>query len=195
MSNQFQITRKTRDAMILALRRAFLNDDKYPYIETATGEYNFDLTKIIISDAIPQEHAFFPAVIVDSVSGNEQRYLGPDDLGEVKDSNHLIQEDNLFASINLTLNIRVYTIDDTIARDEIIDRIYDRLKLITDDLANAGVEIKHSNFLSESRRYERGRWYVTAGMSIEVYTEWSDTLDIGDRVEKIPINITVDLEP
>jgi hypothetical protein len=195
MSNIFQINRRTRDAFILNLRRIFANDPKYPYIETQTGEYDFDRTKIVISDAIPQEHAFFPCLIVDTVSGSEDRYLGPDDLSETKDNSHQTVSDKLFASINLTVNIRLYTIDDTIARDEIIDRIYDHFKITTDDLADNSIEIKRTTFIPDTRSFQNDRWLVTTGLSLEVYTEWVDELGVTDRVAKIPIDVQLNLEP
>lgn len=191
MSTTFQINRKVRDAVIVNLRRIFTADPIYPYVELGSGEYDFDKTKIIISDAIPDEHAFFPAIIVDTVSGTETRYLGPDDLAETKDSNFQVTEDRLFASIDLTVNINVYTIDDTIARDEIVDRIYDQFKLVRDDLAEAGIEIKRVNFSPERRVYQDNRWYITAQFSLEVYTEWVDDLGVKDLVEKIPITLTL----
>jgi hypothetical protein len=188
--------RKTRDAVILNLRRIFSpasGELKYPYVETMAGEYDFDNTKIVISDAIPQEHAFFPAIIVDTVTGTEDRYLGPDDLDELKNNDFEVTDDRLFSSLNLTVNIRLYTIDDTIARDEIIDRIYDHFKLITDDLADAGIEIKRTTFLPDTRTYINDRYAITTGISMDVYTEWEDKLDVTDLVEKIPINIDIDL--
>jgi hypothetical protein len=192
VSNTFQICRKTRDALILNLRRIFSTDPKYTYVETLSGEYNWDETKIIISDIIPQEHAFFPAIVVDTVSGPETRYLGPDDLRETRDPiTHEVSEEKIFSSLDLTVNINVYTINDTIARDEIVDRIYDHLKLITDDLADNGIEIKRVTFSPETRAFVDNRWYITARLILEVYKEWEDSPDIGDLVASIPIVITL----
>jgi len=192
MSNTFQILRKTRDAVILNLRRIFQGDVKYTYVELSSGEYDWDNTKIIISDIIPQEHAFFPAIVVDTVSGPETRYLGPETLRETRDpTTHEVIEDKLFSSLDLTVNINVYTINDTIARDEIVDRIYDHLKLITDDLADNAIEIKRVTFSPETRAFVDDRWYITARMVLEVYTEWVSDIDIGNLVESIPITVTL----
>lgn len=192
MSSTYQIHRKIRDAVILNLRRIFTGHSKYPYIELVSGEYDFDNTKIVISDAIPQDHTFFPALIVDSLSGTEQRYLGPDDIGEIKDTNFEVTADPIFSSLQMTLTINLYSYD-TIARDEIIDLIYDHLKLITDDLADNGIEVKKVALPNSGRQYLNDRWLMTSSITLDVYSEWVDTLPIGDLVAKIPIDIV--LEP
>jgi hypothetical protein len=194
VSNTYQILRSTRDAVILNLRRIFSGDPtyKYRYVELSSGEYDWDSTRLIISDIIPQEHAFFPAIVVDTVSGPETRYLGPDDLRETRDPiTHEVIEEKLFSSLDLTVNINVYTINDTIARDEIVDRIYDHLKLITDDLADNGIEIKRVSFSPETRAFVDDRWYITARIVLEIYKEWSDDIAIGDLVGSIPITISL----
>lgn len=193
MSNQFQITRKVRDAVVLNLRRVFKTDPKYPYVEFSTPpfDYDFDHTKIVISDAIPAEHAFFPAITVNTVVGDEQRYLGPDSYRMQKDNDNNVTTDELFASIPMTVNINVHTIDDTVARDEIIDRIYDQFKLITDDLADAGVEIAKTRFDADRRSFNGDRWYITATISIQIYTEWKDDLGPGETLATIPISLTL----
>lgn len=191
MSSTFQIHRKIRDALILNLRRVFQGDSKYPYVETISGEYDYDTTKIVISDAIPQDHVFFPALVVDNLSGSEQRYLGPDDLGETKDSNFHVTSDSIFSSLNMTATVTLYCYD-TIARDEIIDRIYDHIKLITDDLADNGIEVKRQGLPASGRQFINDRWLLTSTISFELYSEWVDQLPIGDLVAKIPINLTLE---
>ncbi|HLX52954.1 MAG TPA: hypothetical protein VKR58_03385, partial [Aquella sp.] len=84
------------------------------------------------------------------------------------------------------------TIDDTIARDQLMDRIYDHFKLTTDDLAANAIEIKRTTFNTDTRTFLNDRWYLTARLSIEVYTEWTDDLGPGSLVTKIPITITLD---
>lgn len=191
MSNAFQINRKVRDAVILNLRRVFTGDPKYPYVETPEGEYDFANTKVVISDIIPQESAFFPAIVVDTVSGEEERYLG-DDLGELKDSNNVSQADMQFSSIVLTVNVSFYTIDDTIARDELVDRVYDHFKSITDDLADSGIEIIKTSFLSDRRTFVLDRYLIVAGLSLKVYTEWNDQDTGYPTIATIPIDVTTD---
>ena len=196
MSTTFQINTKVRNALILNLRRIFTGDSVYPYKELSNGDYDFDPvngTKIVISDAIPTEPAFYPAIVVDTVSGSETRYLGPDDLLETKDSNGITIEDKKFSSLDLAVNLSIFTAGDTIARDEILDRIYDQFKLITDDLAESGIEIKDTYFNQESRLFQNDRWYITAKLTLNVYTEWEDELGVNDVISSIPIDLTVDL--
>ena len=198
MSATFQINTKVRNALILNLRRIFTGDPIYPYKELGNGEYDFDPnngTKIVISDAIPTEPAFYPAIVVDTVSGSETRYLGPDDLLEIKDSNGRTIEDKKFSSLDLAVNLNIFTAGDTIARDEILDRIYDQFKLITDDLAESGIEIKNTSFNQESRLFQNDRWYITAKLTLNVYTEWEDELGVENLVSSIPIDLSVDLDP
>ena len=191
MSNSFQICRAVRDSFILNIRRLFSGDSKYPYVETITGEYAWDSTKLIISDTIPQEHAFFPAIVVDAVSGPETRYLGPDDLQEDFEDGET-QSDQIFASFDLTVNIKIYTIDDTIARDEIADRIYDHLKTTTDDLAAAGIEIKRATFTPDAgREFRDNRWYITSQLTFDVYKEWSEDIGVGDIISAIQVELTL----
>jgi hypothetical protein len=158
-----------------------------------SGEYDFDNTKIVISDVIPQENAFWPCIVVNTVVGQEQRYLGPDGGSEVKDNSGTVVQDNLLSSIPLTVQIQAYTIDDTIARDEIIDQIYQQFKTLTDDLAANGIELWRDSFVAENRVFINDRWAITAGIQLEVYTEWTQDLGPGTTLAKIPVDISVDL--
>jgi len=190
MSNAFQINTKVRNAVILNLRRVFTGDPIYPYVETPSGELDYDNSALSINDIIPHDHGKWPSIVVDTVSGPEQRYLGPDTLGDSKDANHQTIDDRLFASLPLTVNISIYTIEDSIARDELPDRVYDKFKLITDDLADAGVEIQRTSFPPVTRTYIDDRWFIVARLTLDVYVEWEDDLGVGDKVEKIPITIS-----
>lgn len=193
MSNLFQVQRKIRDSVILILRRLFLLDPKYPYVTTLSGEHDYDNTKIIISDVLPQDHVFYPAIVVDVITTNESRYLGPDSLGEVKNVDFEVTDSLLFASLNSSAEINVYTIDDTISRDEIVDRIYDHLKLIRDDLADNGIELKEVRFNAGTRTFADNRWFYIATLSLELYSEWVDSQDPGDLVSALDISFTLDL--
>lgn len=195
-TNPFQIERKIRDSFILNLRRIFssINNPvgwKYPYIENAQGVWDFDASKIFIGDAIPQDYAALPMLVVDTYSGNETRYLGPEDLGYTKNSFGVVTEDKRFASIVSTVTINIYTIDDTVARDEIIDTIYDHFKDITTDLATKGIEIIRSTMPTEARVYQDNRWYITNRIVTDVYSEWVDTPTPITNVSAI--NVTVPL--
>src|SRR5271157_3347811 len=116
-TNPYQIEFKIRNAMILALRDIFSPTNnppawQYPYIENAQGMWDDDNSKIFIGDVIPQDNAAFPALVVDTYSGNETRYLGPEDQNQVKNSFNIVTEDNHFASITSTVTINIYIIDD-----------------------------------------------------------------------------------
>src|SRR5579863_5500241 len=73
-----QIVTKIRDQIINNIRRLLSTDPKYTYVELGNGDYDFVNTKVIISDIFPQDHAFYPAIIVENISGVEERYLGPE---------------------------------------------------------------------------------------------------------------------
>jgi len=185
----YQINRKIRDAFILNLRSIFSVDSKYTYVETPGGEYDYQNTKLIISDAIPTEPAFFPALLVSAVPAQESRYLGPEAMGETKDGNFVVTNDEKFSSIISNVSLTLHTIDDTIARDEIMDTIYQQFKFLTTELANDGIEIIESSFAPDRRQFINDRWYITATINIRVYTEWTTDLGPGTTLAKIPINL------
>lgn len=198
MSSTFQINRKIRDAFVYNLRRIFSTDPIYPYVEAtvpydpdAKAEYDPDASKIDITGHIPNSHARFPHITVEVISGPESRYIGPDDLRETKDGSYVTVTDEIFASFHLTVSINVYTIDDTLAADEILDRIHDQFKTIQDDLADNGIEIKNHVFNGVRYQYIRDRWYVTGLVTLNVYSEWKDSLEIGDTITSIPIDLQI----
>lgn len=188
MSSPYQINKKIRDAIIINLRRIFTGDTAYPYVETVGGEYDFKNTKIVISDVIPQQHAFWPAIIVDSVTGTETRYLG-DDLGYIKDEDDIVETDEYFSSLELAVTLTVFTIDDTIARDELLDRVYHGLKLVIDDLATNGVVVKNTSFTGDQRTYQNDKYYIGAGIRLEIYSEWVDDQDVTDTIGKVQVTL------
>lgn len=184
----YQINRKIRDAFILNLRTIFSVDPKYTYVETPSGEYDFDHTKIVISDAIPTESAFFPALLVNSVPAQEMRYLGPEALYETEE-NSVITGDEKFSSIISNVSLTLHTIDDTIARDEIMDTVYQQFKFLTAELAVDGIEIIDTSFAPDRRQFLKDRWYITATINIRIYTEWKTDLGPGTILTKIPIDL------
>ncbi len=200
MSTSFQINKKVRNAIVHNLRRIFSVDTIYPYIEatvpydpSANAEYDPDTSKIDITGSIPDSHARFPHISVDVISGPEIRYIGPEDLRETKDSNGNVISDEKFASFRLTVNINVYKIDDTLAVDEILDRIHDQFKTVTDDLADSGIEIVNHVFNGINSQYIRDRWFLTGRLTLNVYTEWLEDLGVGDLVGSIPIDLQITL--
>ena len=185
----FQLTKKIRDAFILNLRTIFAADAKYTYVETPGGEYDYQNTKIIISDAIPTESAFFPAITIQAVPVDEHRYLGPEALRETKDINNVTISDEKFASLDANVSIQIHMIDDTIGRDEILDTIYEQFKFLTEELADSGIEIINSTIAPDRRQFAKDRWYITATMNVRVYSEWSTDLGPGTTLAKIPIDL------
>lgn len=190
MSNQYQISKKVREAVILNLRRIFTGDPDYNYAETIDGEYDFDNTKITIAANLSQEPVFFPAITVETVPGQEQRYLGPDSYRTLHDVNGVQTSDEMFTSFTMTVSISVHTIDDLKTKDQINDRIYDHMKLITDDLASNGVEIKRTTFIQDKRSFNGDRWFITGGLSLEIYTEWRDDLGVATVISHIPVSVS-----
>jgi hypothetical protein len=192
MSNSYQVTKKVKNALVYNLRRIFTNNTsfpKYKYIETS-GQYDPDLSTIDITGDIPDSHSRFPHIAVDVISGPEKRYIGPDALRETKSGN-VVDSDQIFASFDLTANINIYTIDDTLTRDELMDAIHDQFKLITDDLADNAIEIVNTTFNGDTRAYVRDRWYITGRLTLKLYTEWKDDLGVGDTIASIPIDLQI----
>ena len=308
-----QIITKIRDQVINNLRRLLSTDTKYTYVELPNGEYDFANTKVIISDIFPQDHIWYPAIIVENISGAEERYLGPESDQVIKnlppsaqdnttsttfnvirviDSTHLevssltglnigdvisqgtnitsiafvglpititgvtdgthldisslvgikvgdtiVQgmhtttvsgisgattievasssgfvtgtaydtnvpqltvgstsgwavtttnlagNESLFSSIVSTVTINIYTIDDSIQRDELTDLIYNNFKYTTTDLANFGIEIIRTSFPTFASAYNEGRWFFSGKLVMDVYSEW-------DGVVAPAVNIT-----
>ena len=193
LSNTFQLSKKVREAVILNLRRMFTGDSTYPYVETIDGEFDYDNTKIIIAANLSQEPVFFPAITVETVPGEEQRYLGPDSYRTSYDTDGVQTSDEMFTSFNMTVNISVHTIDDLKTKDQILDRIYDHMKTINDDLADNGVEVKRTSFLQDKRSFNGDRWFITGGLILEIYTEWHESLSIDSAVSGV--NLTLSLIP
>ena len=184
----YQITTKIRDKIVNNIRRLLTGDPKYTYIELPNGDYDFANTRVIISDIVPQSSIFYPAIIVESLGGDEERYIGPDTLNLVKNNSHVVTDDKLFTSIKSTVAINIYTIDDTIARDELTDLIYNNFKYTNDDLANAGIEIFKTHFPVHAQAYAEGRWYLTGRITMELYSEWNGSLGTGNLLDNVTVS-------
>jgi len=161
---------------------------------TQGGEWDFDNSEIFIGDVIPQDYQDWPMVVVDTASANETRYLGPEDMSWTKNAFGVVTEEAIFSSLVVTVNINLYTIDDTIARDEIIDLIYDHLSEIRDDLATHGIEMIDRTLPTEARVYQDGRWYITNHFILRVYCEWTDTLS-DPNITGVSITVPVNTAP
>lgn len=187
----YQITRKVRDQFLNNLRRNFSTDPKYTYVELPSGDFDFNNTKLIIADIVPQDHLFYPAIIVESLGGDEQRYIGPDALGYTKNNSHVVTNDQIFTSISSSIAINIYTINDAIARDEITDTIYQLFKFTNTDLANFGIEIIMTHFPIHAQTYVDNRWYHTGRVQIDLYSEWSGDYGVNSNVSSLNINLTL----
>lgn len=166
------ISRRVRDSLILAMRQAFAAHPRYPYLETGSGEFDFDNSKVFISDVTPIESVAYPMIVVNTLSGPESRYLGPDLLQDTYDNLGNVVSTTNFTSFQLTASITVYT-RDTIVRDELMDSIYDTLKEKKDQLATDHVEIVQTELLPESREFLYDRWWYKSNITMHLYTEWS----------------------
>jgi hypothetical protein len=316
-----QIVTKIRDQFINNIRRILSTDPKYTYVELPNGEYDFTNTKVIVSDIFPQDHAFYPAIVVENISGAETRYLGPESeqviknlppsaedtttstpfdvtsiidtthmgvssltglhigdtlvqgtntttiafvglpitISSVPDSTHLgvsslagiqvgdtivqgihtttvsgisgpttIQvvsstgfttgtaydtnvpqltvgsttgwavtttnlagNESLFASIVSTVTINIYTIDDSIQRDELTDLIYNDFKYTTTDLANFGIEIIRTSLPTFASAYNEGRWFYSGKLAIDVYSEWDGVVAPAVNITDNNVSITL----
>jgi len=319
-----QIITKIRDQVINNIRRLLSTDPKYTYVELPSGEYDFTNTKVIISDIFPQDHAFYPAIVVENISGAETRYLGPESeyipkslppsaednttstpfnvtavidsthlgvssltglnigdvimqgintttiafvglpitISSVPDSTHIVVSsiagikigdtivqgvhtttvqavgtnsgpnyvqvasssgfvvgtaydtnvpqitvgstsgwavtttnlagnELLFSSIVSTVTINIYTIDDSIQRDEITDLLYNNFKYTTTDLANFGIEIIKTSFPTFASAYNEGRWFFSGKLVMDVYSEWNGV--VAPAVNITANNVSVSL--
>lgn len=171
-----RVQKRVVDSLVLGIRNAFVGHVKYPYLETGLGEFDFDNSRIFIADVMPLESVAYPCVIVDSVPGEEERYLGPDMLrDQISPSvgGITLTETVNFSSIPLTASIRIYT-RDTITQDDLNFAVYDTLKINKDVLATNGVEIVQTKWLAPSREFRGDRWWIVSTISMDLYCEWSN---------------------
>jgi hypothetical protein len=169
---------RVRTNLILAIRNAFINHPRYPYIELPSGEFDYDKSNIFISDVTPEIAVAYPFVVVDTLPANEDRYLGPDYLWDTSTINGTTYAQTVnFTSIPLTANVKIYT-RDTITRDNLISAIYDTLKINKDILATNGVEIISTQWQPETREFIMDRWWYLSTVTMYLYAEWSTVTQI-----------------
>lgn len=157
------------------------------------GLFDFDNSEIFISDAVPQDYQDWPAIIVDTASASETRYLGPEDSFEQKNNSNVVTVDEIFSSLVVNVNIKVYTIDDTLARDKIIDLIYNNLSEIRTQLAVMGVEMIDRTMPTETRLVQNQRVYIENHFILRVYCEWSDSLTPIVNVSSVSVTVPLNL--
>lgn len=156
------------------------------------GLFDFDNSDIFIADAVPQDYQDWPMLIVDTASANETRYLGPEDSFELKNAANVVTQDTIFSSLIVTVNIKLYTIDDTLARDKIIDLIYNNMSEIRHQLAINGIEMIDRTMPTETRLAQNQRIYIENHFVLRVYCEWSDNLSI-TNISSLSITVPVNV--
>ena len=155
------------------------------------GLWDHDNSDIFIGDAVPQDFQDWPAIIVDTASASETRYLGPEDSFYKKNSANVVTQDQIFSSLVVNVNIKIYTIDDTLARDKIVDLIYNNMSEIRHFLAINGIEMIDRTLPTETRLVQNQRVYIENHLVLRVYCEWSDNLaitNISSVSVSVPIN-------
>jgi len=155
------------------------------------GLWDHDNSDIFIGDAVPQDYQDWPMIIVDTASASETRYLGPEDSFQQKNASNVVIKDEIFSSLVVNVNIKVYTIDDTIARDQIIDLIYNNLSELRSELAVLGMEMIDRTLPTETRLVQNQRVYIENHFILRLYCEWSDSLAI-TNIASISITVPID---
>jgi len=133
---------------------------------------NFDCTAITINDATPQDYYSLPTIDVMTASGEEHRFIQEDFFEEFTDKNGN-QSERRGAPMDINVTIEATALD-VITRDQLVDRLYEKFKIITDDLANNGIGILRTSILADRRKFENDRWYYTSGVMMHLYAEWLD---------------------
>lgn len=186
------IIKRVRDAIVLNFRRAFTYDTSYPYVQNNDGSANFDCTRIVINDSTPEDYYSLPSINVMTASGEEHRFIQEDFFEPFEDDNGEISSRR-----GAPLDIRVVveaTALDIITRDQLVDRMYEKFKIITNDLADNGIGILKTSINADRREFKNDRWYYTSGITLYLYAEWldEDLTDPNSTATGIKGNITTD---
>lgn len=179
------IVKRIRDAVIVNFRTAFSTDPLYPYVENTDGTVDFDCTKIVINDATPEDYFHLPSINVMTASGEEHRFLQEDFFEEFTDEDTSGKVTRRGAPMSFTVSVEATALD-VITRDELLDRMYERLKLITDDLADKGIGILKTSLRPDRRDFRGDRWFYTSGVDLYLYAEWleEDAIDPNSTLNK-----------
>jgi hypothetical protein len=186
------IIKRVRDAIIKNFRRAFQYDTKYTYVQNIDGSVNFDCAKIVINDATPEDYFSLPSINVMTASGEEHRFIQEDFFEEFTSTNGE-QSARRGAPLDITVTVEATAID-IITRDELVDRMYEYFKIITNDLADNGIGILKTSINTDRKEFKNDRWYYTSGVTLRLYAEWldEDITDPNSTVHGIKGNITTD---
>ena len=182
------IIKRVRDSIILNLRRAFATDTTFPYVENQDGTVDFDCSKVVINDVTPDDHYFLPSINVMTASGEEFRFL-QEDFFEVCDDG----KERRGAPLKLSVTVEAKALD-TITRDELLDRLYQKFKIVTDDLADNGVGVIKTSLQADRRDFINDRWFYTSGVTMMLYAEWveEEALDPNSTLTGSKVGITTD---
>lgn len=187
-----QITKRVRDAVILNFREVFKTDPIYTYVENIDGTVDFDCSKVVINDVTPEDHFFLPTINVMNASAEEHRFLQEDFFEEFTESSGS-KVTRRGAPMSFTVGIEALALD-TVTRDELLDRMYEKLKLITDDLSDRGIGILRTSLRPDRRDFRGDRWFYTSGVDLHLYVEWleEETIDPASTLNKTTGTITTD---
>jgi len=161
-------------------------------ISRGTESVNFDCSGIAINDVTPEDYYSLPSINVMTTSGEEHRFIQEDFFEAFVDGNGEMS-DRRGAPLDITVLVEATAID-IITRDELVDRLYEYFKIITDDLANNGIGILKTSINTDRREFKNDRWYYTSGVTMRLYAEWLDEnlTDPNSTVSGIKGSITTD---
>lgn len=137
-----------------------------------TGTVDFDCTGIVINDSTSEDYFFLPSINVMTTSGEEHRFLQEDLFEMFEDSNSELSS-RRGAPMSITVLVEATSLD-IITRDELVDRLYEYFKIITDDLADNGIGILKTSINTDRREFRNDRWFYTSGVTYHLYAEWLD---------------------
>jgi hypothetical protein len=181
------ISRRVRDAIVINLRNQFALDPVYPYVENPDGTLNFNTTapytQIAINDATPLDFLFYPCITVENLSGEEHRFLQQDYFEQFKDSTGAVFN-RRGAPMTMEVVIKAKALD-TVVRDQVLDRLYERFKILTDYLSASGVGVVKTSLLPDDREFPYDRWIYTSGVRMTLYVEWTEINPIGTTLTKV----------
>lgn len=133
---------------------------------------NFDCTKISINDDTPQDYYYLPAITIKTAAGEETRFLQEDFFEEFTDVNGN-QSERRGAPMDISVTIELMALD-VITRDQLLDRLYEKFKVITTDLAENGIGILKTSIAPDGKTFEDDRWWYTSSVTLRLYAEWLD---------------------
>jgi len=187
----YQISKNLVTAFIIGLRNLYTDNTKYTYTE------DMETTLIEVTDLSPQEVAFFPCVIISSVTGpNSSIYFYDDFLYEIRDDDDVLIGEQHGNQLKLKITLSVYCLT-TIAREELTDQTYLYLKTLTSDFADMGVEIRYIEYGTPSTQTIGTRVFHKQTLTVDTYSEWTTTKDIiaSERIGSIDVTTTQIIVP